>query len=165
MDKLKLFGKNVSLLVKSSNQDSVELEDRQIIVKTCKKPANLLLKEFLAELLHSELLKIYEDMKKKRFEVFGNLDFEVVEKIDRKEERLAKFKGNKILVSLKAVALPKRALRYLIAHEVAHVLSKKHGESFWKVVRMVDPEYSVGKRSLERNSKFLVNLSSIAFFL
>lgn len=60
----------------------------------------------MVEHLYSELIKIYEQIRKEgKFEIFGDLDFEVVDKIDNKKQRIAKQKGNKILVKLNAVIL------------------------------------------------------------
>lgn len=56
------------------------------------------------------------------------MDFEIVNKIDNKKQRIAKLKGNKILISLNAIALPKDALKYIIAHEIAHTYKKTYQE-------------------------------------
>jgi len=109
------------------------------------KPEN----DYSAELLYSELFRIYDQIRKeRRIEVFGNLDFEVVEKIDNKKHRIAKLKGNKILVQLNAVRLPKSALKYIIAHEIAHTLTKRHTRRFWKVVETIYPKFETGQNLL-----------------
>lgn len=43
----------------------------------------------------------------RKVEILGNLDFEIVNKIDRNKRRVAKIRGSKVLVQLNAVALPK----------------------------------------------------------
>jgi len=109
------------------------------------KPEN----DYSAELLYSELFRIYEQIRKeRRIEVFGDLDFEVVEKIDNKKHRIAKLKGNKILVQLNALRLPKSALKYIIAHEIAHTLTKRHTRRFWKVVETIYPKFETGQNLL-----------------
>jgi len=100
------------------------------------------------------------DLKEERFDLFGNLDFEVTENIDGKKQRVAKFKGNKILVNLKAVALPKSALRYVVAHELAHIYTKKHSKKFWKVVETIYPSYARGEQSLIKYKDFYKTPSS-----
>ncbi|MEM3448089.1 MAG: YgjP-like metallopeptidase domain-containing protein [Nitrososphaerota archaeon] len=103
----------------------------------------------LAELLHSHLYKIYEQIRKEgRIDIFGKIDFEVVDNIDHKKKRIAKLKGNKIQVHLKAVRLPKSALKYIIAHELAHTLTKKHTRRFWKIVETIYPNFKVGRNLL-----------------
>jgi len=114
-------------------------------------------KDRSADLLYSELFRIYDQIRKeRRIEVFGNLDFEVVVTIDNKKHRIAKLKGNKILVQLNAVRLPKSALRYIIAHEIAHTLTKRHTRRFWKVVETIYPKFEIGQSLLRKyGTRFL----------
>jgi hypothetical protein len=104
-----------------------------------------------ADLLYSRLLNIYEQIKREgKIEVFGNLDFEIVEKIDNKKERIAKLKGNKILIKLNAVALPKSALKYTVVHEIAHTITKRHTKRFWKIVETIYPSFKMGQKLLAK---------------
>jgi predicted metal-dependent hydrolase len=80
-----------------------------------------------ANVLYSRLSKIYDEIEREgKVKVLGNIDFEVVKKIDRKNEKIAKLKGNKIIVKLSTVNLPDNALKYIVAHEIAHTLVKRH---------------------------------------
>jgi len=94
-------------------------------------------------------------MKSGKVEILGDLDFEVVGSIDNKRWRVAKLKGNKILVRLNAVALPEQALKYIIAHEIAHIFSKKHTKRFWRIVETIYPEYEVGLKLLREYKELL----------
>jgi len=137
-----IFGKNSTILEQKSDKDLVEFKNNKITISSCKTSSSLLLNEFLADLLYSQLHKIYDQMKKEgRVEVFGDLDFEIVEKIDNKKQRIAKLKGNKILIKLNAVVLPKGALKYVIAHEIAHAFTKRHTKKFWKTVELMCPNF------------------------
>ena len=119
-----IFGKRFSVVERRSDSDSVEVKGRVIVVNRKRRTAKSLLKEFLAEKLYSRLVEMYEEMMKcGKVEVLGDLDFEVVGSIDNKRRRIAKLKGSKILVRLNAVALPEPALKYIVAHEVAHIYS------------------------------------------
>ncbi|MGC8935707.1 MAG: M48 family metallopeptidase [Thermoproteota archaeon] len=110
-----------------------------------------------ANILYDRLSKIYNEIEKEgKIKIFGNLDFEVVKKIDGKRERIAKLKGNKIVVKISAVSLPDSALKYIIAHEIAHILLKRHTKRFWKIVETIYPDFKVGQRELAEYSKFLV---------
>ncbi len=103
-----------------------------------------------AEKLYSRLSEVYEEIKdEKKVEIFGNLDFDIVWKIDSREDRVAKIKGRKILVKINAVKLPKNALKYIIAHEIAHTIAKGHTDKYWKIVKTIYPEYERGRRSLQ----------------
>jgi predicted metal-dependent hydrolase len=114
-------------------------------------PSNI---EEQADLLYSRLLNIYEQIKREgKIEIFGNLDFEIVEKIDNKKERIAKLKGNKILVKLNAVVLPKSALKYIVVHEIAHIITKRHTARFWKIVETIYPNFKMGQKLLAKYRK------------
>ncbi|MGC8832356.1 MAG: YgjP-like metallopeptidase domain-containing protein [Thermoproteota archaeon] len=151
-----VFGKRFTVVEEESDMDQVRLEDSRIYVASATKPPSLLLKEFLQDLLHSQLLKIYDRMSKKA-EVLGNLDFEIVDRIDRNKRRVAKIRGSKVLVKLNAVALPKTALKYVVAHEIAHVLAKRHTERFWKTVELICPDFEKGQELLEKYSGFITS--------
>ncbi len=109
-----------------------------------------------AKLLYPQLLEIYEQIKSEgKVEVFGDLDFEIVEKIDNKRHRIAKLKGNKILVKQDAIALPKSALKYILAHEIAHIFTKRHSKKFWKIVQTIYPDFEVGEKLLMKYAEML----------
>ena len=81
-------------------------------------------------------------------EVYGNLRI-VVTSFDR----IAFQKGNTIYVSIKARGYPDSVLRYIIAHELAHLVVKRHTWRFWKIVGIIYPEYEKGKEELLRIAK------------
>lgn len=106
--------------------------------------------------LYSRLSSIYNDIiEEGKIEVFGDLDFQIVSKIDRKNSRVAKIKDNKIIVKINAVNLSDSALRYIIAHELAHIATKGHTNKFWKIVETIYPEYEKGHRMLMKQSEML----------
>lgn len=157
MKKLIIFGKSYSLLGKSSNKDFVHLRKNKIYVNHHNQSPDVLLKEFLVERFHSELLKIYGKIKSKsKLSLFGNLEFEIVEKIDNKKERIAKLKGNKILIQLNAIALPKSALEYIIAHEIAHIIIKRHTSRFWKTVQLMSPHFKTSEKLFKKYSSIIL---------
>ncbi|MEM0126357.1 MAG: M48 family metallopeptidase [Thermofilum sp.] len=149
-----VFGKRFTVVEEKSDRDQVRLKGSRIHVATATRPPNLLLKEFLEDLLYSQLVKIYDRMGRK-VEVLGNLDFEIVDRIDRNKHRVAKIRRNRVLVKLNAVALPKTALRYVVAHEIAHVLTKRHTERFWRTVELICPDFKKGRILLEKHSNFI----------
>jgi len=149
-----IFGKRFTVIEEKSDMDQVRLEGSKIYVASATKPPSILLKEFLEDLLHSQLLKIYDRMGRKA-EVLGSLDFEIVDRIDRNKRRVAKIRGSKILVKLNAIVLPKSALKYVVAHEIAHVLTKRHTERFWKTVELICPDFKKGQTLLEKYSGFI----------
>ena len=156
MKNIIIFGKTFEVIEQKSKKDLVKVEGNSVVVEKCKKPADYLIEDYLAGLLYSELFKILNEIKDDgKIEIFGNLDFEVTDKIDNKKERVAKLKGNTIVVKINAIALPRDALRYVIAHEIAHTVVKKHTRKFWDIVKTIHPSFEVGKELLVKYGSFL----------
>lgn len=158
MKTVRVFGKTVKVKEEKSNKDSVEFtNDKKILIATCERPAVSLLREFLEDLLYCQLCRIYDGIRRQgKIELFGNLDFEILERIDRKKDRIAKLKGNKILVKLSAVASPESALKYVIAHEIAHVFTKRHSKKFWRVVETIYPNFKDGEKLFAEYRRLLI---------
>jgi len=76
-------------------------------------------------------------------EIYGNLSIELANL-----DTLALLKGNKIYVDLKAMKLPDYVLKYIIAHELAHLILKRHTKRFWDIVKQIYPEYEIGRQKL-----------------
>ena len=93
-----------------------------------------------------EEVKEFQQRLEAVIEVYGNLKI-VVTSFD-KAGRIAFQKGNTIYVSIKTRRYPDSVLRYIIAHELAHVAVKRHTWRFWKVVRIIYPEYEKGREEL-----------------
>jgi hypothetical protein len=159
MRRLTIFGKSVYVVEERSGYKPVDFKDNRIVVQRYEGSSGLI-KDFLSDLLYSKLCSIYEGIRiMGGVELFGNLDFEVVEKIDRKRERVAKFKGNKVVVKLSAVVLPGDALKYIIAHELAHISTKRHTGKFWKVVETIYPDYKIGEEVFSKEKQLLKSWS------
>jgi predicted metal-dependent hydrolase len=76
-------------------------------------------------------------------ELYGNLRVEVANM-----DTLALLKGTKIYINTKARRYPKFVLKYIIAHELAHLIVKRHTKKFWEIVRRIYPEYEKGREEL-----------------
>jgi hypothetical protein len=78
----------------------------------------------------------------------------VVTSFDR-PSRIAFQKGNTIYVSVKARRYPDFVLRYIIAHELAHLAVKRHTWRFWNIVGIIYPEYEKGKEELLKIARII----------
>lgn len=151
MERVNIFGESFSVSQKESKQNQVKVVDNKIVVESGGKSVESLLNEFLSELLYSKAFEIFDDTRSKdEVDIFGDVEFEILKKIDNKKKRMAKIKGNKIMLKLNAVALPKEALKYIIVHELAHVLTKTHTRRFWKTVEAMYPDFEKGKKLFEK---------------
>ena len=149
MKQLTIFGQQHILKEQKSDKDHIEHKDSTIIVNRHQKTTKILLKEFLAQLLYDKLLEIYDNIRAEgKVELFGDFDFQIAENIDNKKTRIAKLKGNKVIIKLNAIALPESALKYIVAHEIGHTASKRHTKTFWKTVQLIYPDYKKAQQLL-----------------
>jgi len=154
MKELIIFGKKYKPFGK--RRDKIQKELNSIFKETKGRKSNAIIQEFLSNLLYEELAKIYDEIiNDSKVDIFGDLDFEIVKSIDKKRSRIAKIKGKKIIVKLNAVCLPRKALKYIVAHEMAHLITKKHGKYFIKVLRAFYPAYVKGEKVLKDYEKLL----------
>jgi len=61
----------------------------------------------------------------------------------------------RIVYSWRLVMAPPEVLKYVCAHEVAHLLHFNHSPEFWAAVRYLMPDYKVHKTWLKRNGQTL----------
>ena len=156
MKQLVIFGQQNLLKEQKSDKDTIEHRSNTIIVHKRQKATKTLLKEFLAQLLYDKLLETYDSIKAEgKVELFGDFDFEITENIDNKKTRIAKLKGNKVIIKLNAVALPESVLKYIVAHEIGHTASKRHTSKFWKTVGLIYPDYKKAQQLLNSSPQGL----------
>ncbi len=59
-------------------------------------------------------------------------------------------KARALSFNWKLALAPEDVARYVVAHEVAHILEPNHSPSFWKVVRKLDPDYALHRTWLRQ---------------
>ena len=59
----------------------------------------------------------------------------------------------KILISWRSIQLPMDALEYVVAHEMVHLLHRKHDSDFWHQLHKVMPDYVSRKEWLASNGE------------
>jgi len=105
----------------------------------------------MAEKIEKEFQQKIENILKKLIEengieLYGNLKIEIANM-----DTLALLKGNKIYINIKARKYPKYILKYIIAHELAHLIVKRHTKKFWEIVKRIYPNYEKGRNALLKN--------------
>ena len=142
-----ILGKDYPIIEEKT--DSVQINEDRVSIPSNRRSPESLLKEFLTDLLFGKLEEIHEEIKQEgKIDLLGNLDFEIAKRIDNKKGRIAKLKGNRIILQLDAIALPENILRYIVAHEIAHVENKRHTKKFWKTVELICPDYRETQQQL-----------------
>ncbi len=154
MKSVLIFGKIYK--PKGRRKDYIQRKVNLLAAKTNGQDSAQSVNDLLADLLHEELGEIYTQIvNDSKIDVFGNLDFEVAETIDERRRRVAKMKGNRIIVKLNAVALPKKALKYVVAHEMSHLITKKHGKKFRMILGSLYPGHAEGEKVFIENKEYL----------
>ena len=149
MKTITVLGKKYSIIEQKNQRNKVEFKQDQLLIEYEYKSPDSLLEDFLSDLLFNKVSDIADYFKKEgKIDLLGNLDFEITKKIDNKKTRIAKLKGNKIILKQDIVALPENVIKYVIAHELAHVSNKGHTKRFWKTVELICPNYNDAKKQL-----------------
>lgn len=146
IDALSMFGTEYGVEFEKG-EELVRQEGGRIIVQApTKQKANALLNEFLDDRLAAKLHSFLEEiLAKGSVSITAPLDFVIVGTIDGKRKRIAKLKGNTIYIRRDAIELPEEALRYIVAHELAHLFVKQHTPKFWEIVSLLYPSFPKGK--------------------
>lgn len=104
----------------------------------------------------------------KTIKFLKNILLEKIEKIAKEYSEKLGVKYNKIIIrkqktkwgscsskgnlsfNIKAISLPENLLRYLVYHEVAHLIEKNHGNGFISLIKKEFPDYEILEKELEK---------------
>ncbi len=105
----------------------------------------------LIEDFRRELHEIANELTTKNgVEIHGKLKIEVSEM-----DTLALLKGNRIYLNVNAKDYPRHILKYILAHEMAHLAIKSHSKKFWEIVRNIYPDFTRARDDLlQREQNF-----------
>ena len=105
---------------------------------------------FLKKILLSEIKTIVENFAKKYNLTYSNI--RIMENVTRWGS--CSSKGN-LAFNWQIVFAPAEVLKYLVAHEMAHLKEMNHSKNFWQLVEDIYPEYPPAKLWLKRNGRNL----------
>ncbi len=60
-----------------------------------------------------------------------------------------------VLINWHLIFAPRKVLEYVVAHELAHLVHRSHGEQFWRFLETIFPGYSSAKDWLDRHQSSL----------
>ncbi len=107
-------------------------------------------KDYIKKEAKKELLKLSREMADKI-----SCHVEKVQIKDTKSRWGSCSSLNNINYSWRIALAPTEAIKYLVAHEVAHLKHQNHSYAFWKCVKELYPEASIGKKWLKLNGNKL----------
>jgi predicted metal-dependent hydrolase len=146
-----IFGKVYALVLVPDAALPVRLENKNILVAKNLEPIiQMNLKFFLRSLLKEEILN-YAD------EICGLLNVQY-KKISIKDTSSrwgsCTTKGN-LAFSWRLIFAPKFIVKYVVIHELCHLIEMNHSTRFWQLVRNLCPDYLFARRWLRNNSSLL----------
>ena len=62
---------------------------------------------------------------------------------------------NNLSINLKIIFLPENLKKFIIIHELAHLIHKNHSRKFWNLVAKYMPGYKIYRRELQKYSGIL----------
>ncbi len=82
-----------------------------------------------------------------------NVAFKGVRIGNAKRTRLAQINLKSKIITFSRYAIenvPERGRRYLVIHELAHVIEPSHNKKFWALVKRYEPDYKIIEKQLEQ---------------
>ena len=129
--------RNVDKLILSGSDWTPELE-----IRALKKVVKSTAKKFLIP----ELERISKEF---------NLSFNKVSiRSQRKRWGSCSVKGN-INLNMKLMFLPYNLVRYILIHELCHTIHLNHSAKYWRLVKMVEPQYQRLEKELSESGKLV----------
>ena len=133
--------------INSSNRIvEVEEKDKIIYVYADKAVQKNVLINFLTEKLLDEINDIIIPISKKY-----NIFFSNIRVMNNKTRWGSCSSKRKLSFNWRLVFTPKDVVRYLIVHELSHIVEMNHSKRFWDLVKEIYPEYEAPKNWLKKN--------------
>lgn len=60
-------------------------------------------------------------------------------------------KNDVIYLNIQIIMAPKKQIEYVVAHELCHLIHKNHSADFWRLLKLIMPDYKDRKEALRRN--------------
>tara|TARA_B100000401_G_scaffold436525_1_gene380154 strand:+ start:2265 stop:2975 length:711 start_codon:yes stop_codon:yes gene_type:complete len=146
-------GKMMKILFKKSNISSIKILGENIIISSDKVNHKKLLKAWL----DSEILNNSEEIIKN---ISNNFDTNIKKiKLSNSYNYWGSCNSNgDININWRLVFSPKDVLKYIITHEICHLIEFNHTKRFWKLVEELCPSYKKQINWLQKNENYLYRI-------
>lgn len=144
-----IFGEKYAIEFQPRIQDPLLLEtptQKSIIIPS--KQESITRKEFYKK-IKSILLSYISDQTKKDAILMGNLEYKGIRiKLVRSLWGSCSSKGN-LSFNVKLLHYPEAVIRYVVVHELAHLIERNHSQAFWDIVEKFDRNYKEHRKILK----------------
>ncbi len=143
-----ILGKKYDIIYTNSLQGRIELKDNQLLVHAKSINLERRIKKFLSSMLLDKITTIAKEISLKLGVSFKKI---TVKDISSKWGSCSSL-GN-LSFALKLIFTTEEALRYVVAHEVCHLVEMNHSKRFWALVGSVYPEWQSPALWLKQHGK------------
>jgi len=149
-DRISILGKSYQIIHTDSSENKIRLQDDTLEVSCSNILKKISIEIFLKKTLLSEIKTIVENFAKKHNLTYSKI--RIMENVTRWGS--CSSQGN-LAFNWRIVFAPMEVLKYLVAHEMAHLKEMNHSKNFWQLVENIYPEYQSAKLWLKRNGRNL----------
>ena len=142
-----MFDKSYSLRKVNSQAYKVEVNEDIIQIYSPLNNSDILLREFLKNILSKEVQKIVANISKRY-----DLNFTQIRIITSKNKWGSCSNKGVLSFNWRLVFTPQKILNYVIIHEMCHLLEMNHSKKFWSLVENLCSDYKLHKLWLRENS-------------
>ncbi len=146
-----IFGEKYTIGLKSSIQEPLLMQmpiQKSIIIPS--KQESITRKEFYKK-VKSVLLSYIAHQTEEDSVLMGNLNYKNIRiKLVRSLWGSCSSKGN-LSFNVKLLHYPEAVVRYVIIHELAHLIERNHSQAFWDIVERYDPNYKKHRKVLKNH--------------
>lgn len=152
-----IFGKEYRVVTREARYEKVVRSKRRIYVyhKGSQDPKKIL-DRYNRFLLYRYACVVLNSLGS-RGHLKGTLKIKVINRVTKSPAVLARIRGNFVEISAHLIRLPKQFIKYVIIHEIAHLIVKQHTEKFYTILNTLLPD---AKRIEERFQEYLNVLQS-----
>jgi len=147
-DKVSFLGKKYTLKIKASNKNYVKLENNKLILEV-EKNEFFLKEKILYDWYKLQAKKIFSDI----VEFYLNLTNQSIKlfRIRRMKTRWGScnIKKKYLNLNLDLIKYDKKAIEYVILHEIAHLTHPNHSKSFYNYISNYMPDFKERKKLLD----------------
>lgn len=148
--KIRIFEREYKIIYSDQISKGVSIEGDKLIYGS-KKFSELRIKRFLARLLKERIITIADDMILKL-----RVNYQTIT-IREMSTRLGSCSSTgRISFSLKLIFMTEFVLKYVVAHEISHLVEMNHSKNFWLLVGKLFPDWKIAKKWLKENGQVVL---------
>jgi len=134
----------------------IQLKKDELIVMTNQRDPSLRIRRFLMDLAKKRIAEMAEEkatLLRRRI-----VDIQVK---DTRSRWGSCSDDGRLCFSWRLIFAPLKALDYVVAHEVAHLVHMDHSESFWRVCEKASKDYDFGRKWMRDHGHELMRFGSV----